>query len=644
RLFRYFRLFRVLFWFPLVCGIAGIYNYAAEEPVDAATLRRMTDVLTHRGPDDEGFYVEGPVGLGHRRLSIIDIAGGRQPIFNEDRTVAIVFNGEIYNYLELRRIVEARGHTLKTKSDTEPIVHLYEDFGESCVTMLRGMFAIALWDARDRKLLLARDRVGKKPLYYADCGGSFTFGSELKAVIENASVPRVIDDQAVADYFSFQYIPAPKTIFRHVRKLRAGHYLVVTPRSINDREYWDIDFSHTERRSEAEWRALLLETFQESVGLRLVGEAPLGAFLSSGVDSSAVAAMMRRVADGPVVTASVGFKGEKHSETPAARGFAEWIGATHHERIVEADVAGVIEKLAWHYDEPFADSSAIPAYYVSHAARQFVTVALSGDGGDENFLGYRRYVFDAFENRVRDYAPTALRKPLFGALATVYPKADWAPRFLRAKATLKNLSLDPAAAYYNSVYGAMANERDRLLGSEARAELKGYDPFEVFLEHYNRPRNAGPMARAQYVDIKTYLTDDILTKVDRASMAVSLEARCPLLDHRLMELAARIPSSLKLRGREGKYIFKRALSTLLPPDVLSRPKQGFVAPVAVWLRKDLREFAGEALFDEAANDGWLDRAAVTRLWKDHQSGRRDYSRPLWAALMFKLWRRNFMKG
>ncbi len=626
-----------------MCGIAGIYNYATEEPVDALTLRRMTDVLIHRGPDDEGFYVEGPIGLGARRLSIIDIAGGHQPIFNEDGAVAVVLNGEIYNYIELRQIVEDRAHRLKTKSDTEVIVHLYEDFGEACVTMLRGMFAFALWDARERKLMLARDRVGKKPLYYADCGGAITFGSELKSVIENASVPREIDSQAVADYFSFQYIPAPKTIFRHVRKLRAGHYLVATPQGAVSREYWDIDFSDPETRSESDWSLALIEALHEAVDLRLVGEAPLGAFLSSGIDSSAVVAMMSRVTNGPVITASVGFKEEKHSEVEDARAFAEQIGAEHHERIVDTDAVGVIEKLAWHYDEPFADSSAIPAYYVSQVARQFVTVALSGDGGDENFIGYRRYVFDAFENRVRDYAPRALRQPLFGALATVYPKADWMPRFLRAKATLRNLSLDPAAAYYNSVYGAMANERNRMLSGDVWAGLNGYDPFEVFLEHYKRPRIADPVARAQYVDIKTYLTDDILTKVDRASMAVSLEVRCPLLDHRLMALAARIPSNLKLRGREGKYIFKRAMRALLPPEVLSRPKRGFVAPLAEWLRKDLREFASDVLFDEAAKDGWLDHAAVEKLRKDHQSGWRDHSRPLWAALMFRMWQRNFMR-
>ncbi len=624
-----------------MCGIAGIYHYEDQEPVDERTLWRMTGVIAHRGPDDEGFYVDAAVGLGHRRLSIIDVASGHQPMFNEDGTIAIVFNGEIYNYLELAQIAEARGHRLKTKSDTETIVYLYEDFGEACVTMLRGMFAFAIWDSHNQKLFLARDRVGKKPLYYSDYQGRFVFGSELKAVIENESVPRVMDANALADYFSFQYIPAPKTIFRHVRKLKAGHYLVVTPESVTTREYWDIDFSQPEERAESEWCALLLETFHEAVDLRLVSEVPLGAFLSSGVDSSAVVAMMSRITEEPVVTASIGFAEEEYSELADARAFAEQVNAEHYERIVKPEAAGVVEKLAWHYDEPFADSSAIPAYYVSEAARRFVTVALSGDGGDENFIGYRRYVFDALENRFRDYAPEALRQPLFGALSAVYPKADWLPQPLRAKATLKNLSLDPAAAYFNSVYGAMANERNRLLTQDVRAQMGGYDPFEVFLDYYKRPRTDDPVARAQYVDIKTYLTDDILTKVDRASMAVSLEVRCPLLDHRLMALAARIPSKLKLRGREGKYIFKRAMQGFLPQEVLSRPKRGFVAPLAEWLRGELRELASHALFDEASHDGLLDRAVVARLWKDHQSGKRNYSRPLWAILMFRMWQKNF---
>jgi len=627
-----------------MCGITGIYHYADREPVDEQTLWRMTDTIAHRGPNDEGYLVDGPIGLGHRRLSIIDVAGGRQPIFNEDGTIAIVFNGEIYNYLELTNIVEARGHQLKTKSDTETIIHLYEDFGEACVTMLRGMFAFAIWDERNRRLMLARDRVGKKPLYYANHDGRFVFGSELKAVIENECVPRELDAQAIADYFSFQYIPAPKTIFRHVRKLKAGHTLIVTPDSITDREYWDIDFSQPEERPEGEWCSLLLEAFHESVDLRLVSEVPLGAFLSSGIDSSSVVAMMSRIMEEPVVTASVGFTEEKRSEIDDARVFAAQVGAEHYERYVALEADRVIEKLAWHFDEPFADSSAIPTYYVSEATRRHVIVALSGDGGDENFIGYRRYVFDALENRFRGYAPKALRQPLFGAISAVYPKADWLPQPFRAKATLKNLSLDPAAAYFNSVYGAMANERNNLLGRDVHENLNGYDPFEVFLDYYKRPRTDDPAARAQYVDIKTYLTDDILTKVDRASMAVSLEVRCPLLDHRLMALAARIPSKLKLRGREGKYIFKRAMSTLLPQEILSRRKQGFVAPIARWLRKDLHEFASQTLFDAESRDHWLEPAVVKRLWNDHQSGMRDYSRPLWAILMFKLWQRNFLKG
>lgn len=626
-----------------MCGIAGTYNYANDEPINTFVLRQMTNVLMHRGPDDDGFYVSGRIGLGHRRLSIIDVAAGHQPIFNEDGTMAIVFNGEIYNYRELARLVESRGHKLQTQSDTETILHLYEEFGDACVEHLRGMFAFAIWDSREQKLLLARDRVGKKPLYYADIDGCLLFGSELKSLLEHPRMSREMNAQAVADYFSYQFIPAPKTIFRQARKLRAGHYLIVTPNGARERQYWDIDFSQTESRSEEEWCGLLLDEFRAAVDGRLISEVPLGAFLSSGVDSSAVVAMMDQISEQPVVTASIGFNEEKYSELGDARSFAKSLNADHHERIVTPDAVGIIEKLAWHYDEPFADASAIPTFLVSQAAREFVTVALSGDGGDESFAGYRRYAFDAMENRIREFVPASFRRPLFGALANVYPKADWLPRPLRAKATLRNLSLDPARGYFNSVYGATANERDELLSREVHAQLRGYDPFDLFADHYYRANTTDPLARAQYVDIKTYLTDDILTKVDRASMAVSLEVRCPLLDHRLMELAARIPSDFKLRGRTGKYIFKRAMSRLLPPEVLARRKQGFVVPLVEWLRGDLRELAESALFDSAANDGWLEQQAVAKLWQQHQSGWRDYSRPLWAILMFRMWQRTFAR-
>jgi asparagine synthase (glutamine-hydrolysing) len=624
-----------------MCGICGIYHYGNDGPVSEATLRRMTDVIAHRGPDDDGFYLNGRVGLGHRRLSIIDVAGGHQPIFNEDGTVAIIFNGEVYNYRELAALVEARGHQLRTRSDTETIVHLYEEFGAQCVAMLRGMFAFALWDERRRVLLLARDRLGKKPLYYADGDGRLVFGSELKSLLENPQVPRALDPEALADYFSFQYIPAPKTVFRRVRKLRPAHYLIVTPRGAREQEYWDIDFSRTEERGEEEWCELLLAAYREAVGARLMSEVPLGAFLSGGVDSSSVVALMSELTRRPVVTASIGFTIEKYSEVNDARRFAESLGAEHHERIIAPDAVSVAEKLAWHYDEPFADSSAVPTYYVSQAARELVTVALSGDGGDESFAGYRRYRFDAAENRVRALVPASLRQPFFGALAAVYPRADWLPQPLRAKATLHNLSLDPAAAYFNSVYGAMANERAGLLGGDLARQLNDYNPFDVFRYHFDRARTDDPLARVQYVDIKTYLADDILTKVDRASMAVSLEVRSPLLDHRLMELAARIPSHLKLRGGAGKYIFKRAVSRILPPEILARRKQGFVLPLAEWLRADLRALAESALFDSSMQDSLLNRATVERLWRQHQSGLRDYARPLWAILMFRLWQRKF---
>lgn len=623
-----------------MCGIAGVYNYANERPINDVVLKQMTDVIAHRGPDDDGFLIQGRIGLGHRRLSIIDVSGGHQPIFNEDGTVAIVFNGEIYNYQELAHLVESRGHKLQTRSDTETIVHLYEEFGENAVAMLRGMFAFAIWDARKQTMLLARDRLGKKPLYYADYKGRLLFGSEVKCIIADPEIPRDVNPEAVADYFSFLAIPAPKSIFKHVRKLRPAHYLVVTPNGVREREYWDIDFSQTEVRSEEEWQEQLLDALREAIDIRLMSEVPLGAFLSGGVDSSSVVAMMSQITNRPVVTASIGFTSEEFSEAAAAKKFAEYVKAEHHERIVNPDAVSVVEKLAYHYDEPFADSSAVPTFYVSQVAREFVTVALSGDGGDENFAGYRRYKFDVAENRVRGMLPASLRKPAFGAMAAVYPQLDWLPRPLRAKATLRNLSLDPAEAYFQSVYGAVARERDGLFGADLKAQLSDYNPFDLFRHYYNRAKTDDPLSRAQYVDMKTYLVDDILTKVDRASMAVSLEVRCPILDHKFMELAARIPSDLKLRNGTGKYIFKQAIRKIVPEEVLTRPKMGFSIPLAEWLRTDLRDLAHSLLFD--TKDEWLNQETVKSLWERHQNGTRDFGTPIWTILMFRLWQRRFL--
>jgi asparagine synthase (glutamine-hydrolysing) len=624
-----------------MCGLAGIYNFKTREPVSPRLLKAMTDTLVHRGPDDEGFHVSGPLGLGHRRLSIIDLGGGHQPMTNEDSTVWVAFNGEIYNFKDLHDELVKKGHVFKTRSDTEAIVHLYEEEGERCFERLRGMFAIAIWDARNRTLILARDRVGKKPLFYFYDGSRIAFASEMKGLLELPNIPREIDLEAMADYFSFLYIPAPKSIFKHIRKVLPGHYVVVSDAGIREAEYWDINFSETLARTEKEWCETLLETYCQAVQLRLISDVPLGAFLSGGVDSSSVVALMSDIVKGSVTTCSIGFEEEEFNELDYAREIATRFGTDHHEKIVRPDALGIVEKLAWHYDEPFADSSAIPTYYVSQVARQNVTVALAGDGGDENFAGYRRYYFDRRENIVRNLLPAAIRQPVFGTLASLYPKADWAPRIFRGKATFENLARSPIEAYFRSISAFQFELKEQLLHSDVRRSLNGYDSLTVLRDYYEKANTADPLSRIQYVDIKTYLTDDILVKVDRASMAHSLEVRAPILDHKLMELAATMPSSVKLRGMIGKYIFKNALKKTLPQSVLHRKKMGFAVPLSQWFRNELKEFAHSVLFC-GSGDTLLTGATTKRVWEEHQSGLRNRSTELWALLMFRLWERQFM--
>jgi asparagine synthase (glutamine-hydrolysing) len=623
-----------------MCGLAGIYNFKTREPVSPRLLKAMTDTLVHRGPDDEGFHVSGPLGLGHRRLSIIDLGGGHQPMTNEDSTVWVAFNGEIYNFKDLHDELVKKGHVFKTRSDTEAIVHLYEEEGERCFERLRGMFAIAVWDARNQTLILARDRVGKKPLFYFYDGSRIAFASEMKGLLELPNIPREIDLEAIADYFSFLYIPAPKSIFKYIRKVLPGHYIVVSDAGVRETEYWDINFSETLVRTEKEWCETLLETYCEAVQMRLISDVPLGAFLSGGVDSSSVVALMSDIVRGSVTTCSIGFEEEKFNELDYAREIATRFGTDHYEKIVRPDALAIVEKLAWHYDEPFADSSAIPTYYVSQVARQNVTVALAGDGGDENFAGYRRYYFDQRENIVRNLLPPAIRQPVFGILASLYPKADWAPRIFRGKATFQNLARSPIEAYFRSISAFQFELKKRLLHSDVLRSLNGYDSLTVLRDYYDKARTADPLSRIQYVDIKTYLTDDILVKVDRASMAHSLEVRAPILDHKLMELAATMPSSVKLRGMNGKYIFKKALAKTLPQSVLHRNKMGFAVPLSQWFRNDLKEFAHSILFAESG-DTLLTGATIKRVWEEHQSGLRNRSTELWALLMFRLWERQF---
>jgi asparagine synthase (glutamine-hydrolysing) len=617
-----------------MCGICGIFEPGRDTVIETATVKKMADSIRHRGPDDDGYYCAPGVGLGHRRLSIIDLEGGHQPLSNEDGSIWIVFNGEVYNFEELNRRYLSSGHTFQTRSDTETIVHLYEELGEACFAELRGMFALALWDNRKKRLLLARDPLGKKPLFYSWDGRRLLFGSEIKALLAVPGLSREIDLTAVSDYFTFQYVPAPKTIYRSVRKLRAGHYMTVDSSGVREVAYWDIRFDQTREYSETEWCERLLEEFRTAVKLRLVSDVPLGAFLSGGVDSSSVVAVMNSFQP-PVTTCSIGFTEESYDEAGEAREFAGSLGAKHFEQIVQPHALDLISKLAWHYDEPFADSSAVPTYYVSEVARRHVTVALSGDGGDENFAGYRRYKFDQWENRLRSYVPEPVRRTVFGPLGSVYPKLGWLPRVFRAKSTFQSLARNPIEGYFHGISCCPPAMKNRLFSPDLNRQLAGYDSLDVLRYHYDRANTDDPLSRIQYVDIKTYLVDDILVKVDRASMAHSLEVRCPLLDHKLMELIAQIPSSLKLHNGQGKYIFKKSLRKILPPEVLNRRKRGFAMPVAEWFRGELKGFAYEALF--GCQQGLLNSTFLMNCWKQHQRGQRDWSALLWTTLMFRTW-------
>jgi len=626
-----------------MCGIAGIVTQGRLADVERELLKRMTRTLHHRGPDGEGYYFDEHAGLGHRRLSIIDLDAGKQPMSNEDETVWVTFNGEIYNYLDLRKDLIAKGHKFKTESDTEVIVHLYEEVGERFSEQLRGMFAIGLWDKKARRLILTRDRIGKKPLYYSFIGNAVYFASEMKSLLHVPGFNRDIDLEALSDYFSLLYVPAPKAIFKSVRKVKPAHYLVIDASGVRETCYWDLSFEDPEEKTEKQWCEEFLSAYEEAVRLRLRSDVPLGAFLSGGVDSSSVVALMHKINGNRVTTCSVGFDEKAFDESAVAAAFAASLGTDHHEERVRPDALAVLDKLVWHYDEPYADSSAVPTYYVSQAARRHVTVALSGDGGDENFAGYRRYFHDCLEDRARSFMPDAIRRPVFGMLGQVYPKLDWAPRFLRAQATFRALSRRGVEGYFYSVSAVKPEIKRTILSGDLQSSLKSYDSLTLFEDYYNRPKSADHLSRLQYLDIKTYLVDDILVKVDRASMANSLEVRSPLLDHVLMELIARMPSSLKLKGKTGKYIFKKALEPVLPREILTRPKQGFGVPLADWFRKDLKETTAAVLLQPDPM-GVLNPKTVADLWTKHQSGFRDFSTPLWTLLMFRLWQDGYYKS
>jgi len=638
-----------------MCGIAGIINIDSNP--ERLLLEEMCRIMTHRGPDGEGYYIDGPVALGHRRLSIIDIEGGKQPLSNEDGTIWITYNGEIYNFLELKEELTGKGHRFKTKSDTETIVHAYEEHGIKCLEKLRGMFAFGVWDDKKKVLFLARDRLGKKPLYYYFDNKKFVFASELKAILQDKRINKKINTKAVADYLTYNYIPFPETIFRGIYKLPPGHFMTV--RIIQDvknsqidmkleerleisvQQYWDIEYNPDYSLSEDDWAVSLREKLQEAVKLRLISDVPLGAFLSGGIDSSTIVALMSMVQDNPVKTFSIGFKEEDFSEIKYAREIAKRFGTEHYEMIVEPDAMEVLPHLAWEFDEPFADSSAIPTYYVSKMARQHVTVILSGDGGDETFAGYRRYLWANDMHRY-DWLPIALKKILFGIPAALFPEG------IKGKGMLTHLSRDPFERYAGlntfSDHNYLKNVLSRDVIADVKQNYNGKTPNYPYLKkYYDSCKSDDYLTKIQYVDTKTYLAEDILTKVDRASMLCSLETRAPLLDHEVIEFAARIPSSFKIDNSETKHILKRAMKGILPEEILFRKKMGFGVPLVYWFKKDLSEYARDILLSQNATQRNIFNVNyIQTLLENHQKKGRDLSARIWALLFFEHWCSHWM--
>ncbi len=620
-----------------MCGIAGIFHLGTPKPVDPARVRAMIDAIAHRGPDGEGIWTAPGVGLGHRRLSVIDLAGGDQPMLSDDGRLIVVFNGEIYNYRELRADLEAWGAKFRTHSDTEVILHGWRRWGQDCLDHFTGMFAFGLFDADQQSLFLARDRLGVKPLFYTELSdGAVLFGSELKALLAHPRLRRAPDLSAIEDFMGLGYVPDDACIVAGVRKLPAGHHLTLRRRQSlpEPRRWWDVVFTAEAKGPVRDLEAQFTDYIRMAVRSRMVADVPLGAFLSGGVDSSSVVALMAEASRTAVETCSIGFDVPDLDETAHARLIAERFATNHRERVVSPDDFGLIDTLVHHFDEPFADASALPTYRVCELAREKVTVALSGDGADEAMAGYRRHRFFVAENRARGLLSAQMRARVFGALGRAYPKADWAPRPLRAKTTLEALARSPEEAYARAIGVTSAEIRAQLFTPEATRQLAGHRA-EARIEKAMRNAPAADwLGRAQYADLTVWMPGDILTKVDRMSMAVGLEAREPLLDHKLIAFEATLPMPMRLRGGQGKWLMKHAMRRYLPDTILHRTKMGFVTPISAWFRGPL---AGEA--DRIARGaalaatGWFRADALARIAHDHRTGRADHGRLLWQLLM-----------
>lgn len=621
-----------------MCGITGMFDTRDQRLADRGILERMNDSQHHRGPDETGIFMAPGVGFGHKRLSIIDLSSGQQPMSSADKNVTVCYNGEIYNFMEIRRQLEDYGYKFRTHSDTEVIIYAWMEWGEACVKQFRGMFAFALYDKRTGTVFLARDRLGVKPLHVAAlANGWVLFGSELKSLLAHPEIKRDLDVHAIEDYFTYGYIPDPRTILKAAFKLPAGHTMLMRHgQQIGlPKPYWNLKFAHTHKGSEADLAHEMTERLREAVKIRLMSEVPLGAFLSGGVDSSAVVAMMAGLMNEPVNTCTIGFDVATFDETAYAQQIADRYKTNHSSRTVASNDFSLIDTLVNAYDEPFSDSSALPTYRVCQLARESVTVALSGDGGDELFAGYRRHKMHLQEERVRSVLPLGLRRPFFGFLGRAYPQMDWAPQFLRARSTFQALGMTTAEAYVNSISVMRPQMRQQLMTPAFRREIQGYRS----LDHMKKVIESAPaddvMGQIQYADIKIWLPGDILTKADRASMAVGLEAREPLLDHKLLEWAAGLPLNMRIRNGQGKYILKKAMEPYVPNDLLYRPKQGFSVPISSWFRGPLKNTISDMLkTSPMLETGWFDRGFLDKVLDDHSRGIADHGRLLWQVLMF----------
>ena len=631
-----------------MCGICGKLNYNTGNSVEESLLRRMTSVLVHRGPDDEGIYIKGPVGLGHRRLSIIDLSqAGHQPMANEDGSIWVVYNGEIYNFIELRESLEKKGHRFRSRTDTEVLLHLYEAEGVNCLQKLRGMFAFAIWDGRKKLLFLARDRLGQKPLFYKAGHKSFLFASEIKAILQDPEIKREVDPVAIHHYLTYQYVPSPFCAFKGINKLPPAHYLICRNGKVELSRYWKLSYlpkhpvhtTHQRKALEEE----LLERFKEAVRMRLISDVPLGAFLSGGVDSSAVVAMMSQLMDRPVKTFSIGFDEKEYNELPYAKMVADRFRTDHTEFKVKPNAMEVLPKLIWHYNEPYADPSAIPTYYVSKLAREHVTVSLNGDAGDENFAGYGRYAANEVSRRygriLRAFTPPWIQS----ILSKIPSGQDQNQIVWRIKRFSEELNKSPELRNLGWLCHFDNEKKVELYTDDFKDQIQGVNSNDLILEKYREAEADDFIDATLYADVMMYLPDDLLVKVDIASMANSLETRSPFLDHALMEFVARIPVQLKLKGTQTKFILKQMMRKFLPNEILYREKMGFGVPIDHWLRHDLKTMAFDLLLSETAmNRQYFNPVYVEKLLIEHCSGKRDWHYHIWNLLMLELWHRMFI--